>query len=425
MVPPPSVPRRLLLVSYFWPPVPANSARPLTMAKYLRARGHEVHVLTTSTYGGLRDDRSQMVSRSSDLFASRSLRRLFRRPPLPTEGAAPSVNKRAPGLLTKVVVPELTVLSWTPAAVLAARRLVSSRQIDCVITTSPTESSHLVGLAASDRCAWVVEFRDPWRFKPDFPTALQRRLDGRLERLVTERADAVVAVQDAAAEELESSFGRRVRVVPNGWDPELDAVANGDSLPPRGRDTVRLVHTGHLTGEWGRSPDALFAGMRLLRERQPKLGRRLELVLAGRTTTDEERLLAGAGLGDAVHHVGHLSREDSLALQRSADALVLITSDRRVEMPGKLVEYIGARRPVLALGDRSEAARIVRETGVGVCVPGADADATAEALRRVATGELAASYAPHGLERYIYPAPAIAMEEEIELAIRQAAERRA
>ncbi len=416
------VPRRLLLVSYFYPPVPANSARPLTMAKYLGARGHEVHVLTTSGYGSLPTDAGERVHRAGDLFASPALRRLMRRPPASRQGTPPPTGTPPPGLLAKVVVPELTLLSWTPAATLAARRLVATHSIECVVTTSPTESSNLAGLAMSRDAAWLVEFRDPWRFKPEFPTPPQRALDRWLERLVTTRADGVVALQDTAAAELEARFGRRVRSIPNGWDPDL--TCEDPPVPPAAGGPVVLVHTGHLTGEWGRSPDTLLAAMRLIREREPELGARLRLVLAGPTTSDEERLLAGLGMGEAVSHVGHLPRAESLALQRSADALVLMTSDRAVESPGKLLEYIGAGRPVVALGDRSEAARIVRETGVGVCVPGADVEAAAAALRGVVTGELAAAYAPRGLERYTYPAPALAMEDEIERAIERAAARR-
>ncbi len=416
------VPRRLLLVSYYYPPVPANSARPLTMAKYLRRRGHEVHVLTTSGYGALPTDAADRVHRAGDLFANPTLRRLTRRPPATAQGAPPPTGTPPPGLLTKVVVPELTLLSWTPAAVRATRRLVAAHGIECVITSSPTESSNLAGLAAARGAAWVVEFRDPWRFKPEFPTAPQRALDRRLERLVTARADGVVALQDAAAEELETRFGRSVRSIPNGWDPDLGA--GEPPAPPAPGAPVTLVHTGHLSGEWGRSPDTLFAALRRLREREPEVGSRLRLVLAGPTTAVEEELLAGLGMGDAVRHLGHLSREESLALQRSADALLLMTSDRAVESPGKLVEYIAAGRPVVALGDRSEAARIVRETGVGVCVPGGDAQAAAGALRRVVTGELSAAYAPHGLDRFTYPAPALAMEEEIEAAITRAGAQR-
>ena len=59
--------RRILLVSYFYPPCSDTGAhRPASLAKYLRRTGHDVTVLTTSAYGSLPDDSEQGVVRTSD-----------------------------------------------------------------------------------------------------------------------------------------------------------------------------------------------------------------------------------------------------------------------------------------------------------------------------------------------------------------------
>ena len=54
---------------------------------------------------------------------------------------------------------------------------------------------------------------------------------------------------------------------------------------------------------------------------------------------------------------------------------------------GKLFEYLGARRPVLVLGEHTEAARIVASTGAGVSAPATDPSAVATALARLVDGE--------------------------------------
>jgi glycosyltransferase involved in cell wall biosynthesis len=179
-----------------------------------------------------------------------------------------------------------------------------------------------------------------------------------------------------------------------------------------------LVHTGKLSGGWGRHPGTLFQALGRLADRSPDVAARLQLVLAGRLDVAERQLIEAAGLGDLLRHVGQLSRPQALALQRRAAALVLITAPDLVwELPGKVFEYIGARRPVLALADGNEAAAVVRETGVGWTVPPGDVPAIADALERIANGEL--SFTPNEAEiaRYVYPAPAAAAEEQIERAI--------
>jgi glycosyltransferase involved in cell wall biosynthesis len=112
-----------------------------------------------------------------------------------------------------------------------------------------------------------------------------------------------------------------------------------------------------------------------------------------------------------------LDRAQALALQRSADALLLLTSRSSSEATGKLFEYLGASRPILALAENNEAARIVRQTNTGLTVPPDDVDAIATALRRVASGELARAYAPRELDRFTYPGPADTMAELVEEAI--------
>ncbi len=414
--------RRILVVSYPYPPMPTvGGNRWLAMSKYLREFGHEVAVLTTSAFGSLPDETESEVIRSPDLVAARWLRALLRRPPLPQGGAPPVVDKPPPGILTRIVVPDPHLVTWVPGAVRAARRLQRDRNFDCVVTTSAHESAHLVPLGmGSARPAWVADFRDGWTFhpwKPPYPTGLQADLDRALERKVVRTAERTTVVQRSVGDDFGSRLGVEAEFVPNGWDPALDAAvdaAEGLELP-EGR--VLLIHTGRLSGSWGRSPNKLFEAIRNLVERRPDARERIALVLAGRLDRNEDELIAGSGLDDVIFHVGYLTRADSMALQRRADALLLITSQLPWELPGKFFEYLGAQRPILALAEGNEAARVVEETATGLTVSPDDVGAIERGIASVLDGKLAAAYRPQGLERYTYPAPARAMEEQIERAI--------
>jgi glycosyltransferase involved in cell wall biosynthesis len=87
----------------------------------------------------------------------------------------------------------------------------------------------------------------------------------------------------------------------------------------------------------------------------------------------------------------------------------------------KLFEYLAARRPVLVLGDESEAARIVTEAGAGIVTPSDDPAAIAEALRRLVAGEVRPPSVE--LDRFAWPSLAACFEEEIESAVRERARR--
>jgi len=85
----------------------------------------------------------------------------------------------------------------------------------------------------------------------------------------------------------------------------------------------------------------------------PEAAARLELVLAGRRTADQQRMLARL-LGTPVNVVEHnyLAHDVVLDLMRSADVLCALLTDapgaERV-LPGKIFEYMACRRPILAI----------------------------------------------------------------------------
>jgi glycosyltransferase involved in cell wall biosynthesis len=242
-----------------------------------------------------------------------------------------------------------------------------------------------------------------------------RRFETGLEGRVVRGADVVVCAAGPVAADLERRYGVPGEVAGNGWDPE--AVPTPPD-PPR-HTAGTLVHTGTLSGTFGRDPGPLLQALAAVRSEPGLLP--LRLVHAGRLTAADLELVERIGAAGAFVHVGTLDRAGALALQRSADALVLVTSRNSGELPGKLFEYLAAGRPIVALAAGNEAARVVEETGTGVAVAPDDVAAIAAALRRVATGELERDYSPRGLERFTYPAPAERMAGLIELATRRRA----
>jgi glycosyltransferase involved in cell wall biosynthesis len=412
--------RRLLLVTYYHPPIPFLGGDPWgALASHLRDLGHDVTLVTTGAYGDLPTDHDRQVVRTSDLTAVTALRRSLRRPAVAREGDTLSASKPPPAILTRVVVPDAYLLSWAAWAIPTVRRLVRRREIDCVITTSPPDSTHVIGLALGrDRPAWIADLRDGWVFeglREPFPTSPQRRLDAWLEARVARTADRVTAATLPLVDDLRSRHGCDGGLVPNAWDTKLEPEVACAVPPPLDGNRINLVYTGTFGGIRGHDDSGLLQALRRLAANEPEVATRLRLVIAGRLTDDELRVLGAPDLRPMVDVVAALPRPAAIALQRQADALLLVTSHHKSIVTGKLFEYLSARKPILALAGDNEAARIVRETHSGEIVAPDDVDAIVAALRRVATGSLA--YAPRGLERYTYMASASQLSAEIEAAI--------
>ena len=414
--------RRILVISYFFPPdQTVGGARWAAMSSWLRRQGHEVTVLTTNAAGALPGE-EPWTRRTSDLVGQPALRWLLRRPPASAGETGVAAKKPVPRWFTEVVVPDELLVTWALTATVQARRLVHERNIDCIVTTSPAQSTHLIPLLLGRRRpAWLADFRDGWRFEPlreAWPTRAQDRLDARLERAVARGAEVVVGVTRPIAHDFEARLGANAKYVSNGWNPELDAGLLDSVRPSLDAGVLNIVHTGQLSGPRGRDPAPLLAALRRLGEERPELAGRLRLVLAGRLQGDDERRLEPLVAQGAVQAVGQLSRDGAAALQREADALLLITSPGHAsQATGKLFEYLAAHKPILALAKDNEAARIVEETGSGVTVAPDDVEGIAAALAAAAEGGLARAYAPRGLDRYVYPGPAEAVAELVEEAI--------
>ena len=199
------------------------------------------------------------------------------------EGAGPALSP----LLTKVLVPDAFLLSWAPLALAAAWRALRRRPVDCVVTSSPNDSTHLVGLLLKRAFGhvWIADLRDGWtfeRFLPDFPTRSQRALNRALERRGLLAADAVTAATRPIADDLNARLGLRVEHVPNAWDPDLDPGVGGRRSRYR-RSRGTRPHR-QAKGDWGRDPLPLLAGLRRLLEEEPALDGRVRLTLAASST---------------------------------------------------------------------------------------------------------------------------------------------
>lgn len=411
---------RFLVVCYDYPrPGAPGAGRWEAMAKYLRRLGHEVTVVTAAAPGSHPSEVDGVV-RTGDLNSNPRLRKLLRRPATSGGlGRAGGPSVRPSVLLTKLVVPDAYLLSWAPWGYRAMRHLLRRDAVDCLITSGPPHSTHLIGLTRGGRPRWIAEFRDGWQFEPPhapLPTVPQQTLDRWFERRVVRSADAVVGVTQPIVDDFVTRLGAPAELVSNGWDPELASAVD----PRAPNDRFTLLHTGTTTGGSGRDPRPLLAAVRLLLDEDPSLAERAEFVFAGMSSSEDLELLRDPRLAGVVRYLGFIPRAEVIELQRRADTLLLLTSDRVSEATMKLFEYLGSGRPILALAENNEAARIVSETGTGVCVPPGDVLAIAAALRRAISGDLERAYAPRGLAAYTYPGPA---ERMLEVAARIAGDR--
>jgi glycosyltransferase involved in cell wall biosynthesis len=196
-----------------------------------------------------------------------------------------------------------------------------------------------------------LDFRDLWVGNHVYPGIWPFTLIERLvERFYVNRADMIVTVSDALANELRARYPQKKIVVsPNGFDPE--EVASVPQLPANFRNEhFTIVYTGSLH-EDQRNPAPLFEAIARL---PSEVRLKIRVKFAGPIPAFIPPLVAKHGLHEVVRLLGKRPREESLRLQAEADVLLFLEQQhdesRDGVLTGKLFEYLVTGRPIWAVG---------------------------------------------------------------------------
>ena len=378
--------RRVLLVSYHFPPVGgAGVQRPAKFARYLPEFGWDVSVLQAANPSvplldhSLLDDlpAGLVVAKARTLEPSYAAKQAtgISTPASPVP-ARPSLLRR---VASTVLQPDPQIL-WYPDAMREGRALLRRLPHDAILATAPSYTNLLVGarLAALSGLPLLSDFRDEWDISSTYwENAAQGKLvmgvQQRMQRAVLRRSRAIVATTEASTARLaerahEAGSTAVARCIYNGWDAhDLEAASQVAPAVPRDPARVRLVYTGTLWNLTSVAP--VIAAIRQLASDAPTLLSRLELVVVGRKTPEQQALLAPLpSLGVALADVPYCDHSVAIATMQSADALLLLLSDvpgaERVA-PAKVFEYLAVQRPMLAVMPDGEIATLVRDAQGG------------------------------------------------------------
>lgn len=394
---------RILVITYFFPPDRAvGGQRALKVVDALSEAGHDVVVIAA---GESAQSGSRRVRRVRPLPSPRDVYRGLRRFRPRTAGASrpggESVGEDQPEAASDDAKTDpawwkrwIYSAMWLPddrqgfvwPAVRLATALPSGAP-DVVYTTAPPFSVHLAGLLTKvlTGASWVAEFRDPWTTNPCKSAFVRSRLsdwtEARLESLCLGHADMVVAVSDGIAEDLAAASSHpKLITVRNG----IERLATGEAMAAS--DPFRIVYAGSFYHSRDPFPFLeAIAGVIAERELRPE---QLTVLFMGTTDVYKGQsipaFIAEHGLTGFVQLAGWMERESCLEQLSSADTLLLLAMEQPAQVPNKAYEYLGTRRPILAIADDAgETARMLRRSGGHEIVTANESGPIGEALNRL------------------------------------------
>jgi glycosyltransferase involved in cell wall biosynthesis len=274
-------------------------------------------------------------------------------------------------------------IGWKRKALKAARELFAKKQYDVIFATAPPFTDFLIGreLAAEFRKPLVIDYRDPWHEYPYkyYPTPLHKWQNHRLEKKVLRAASRILTTNRKTKELILQRFKfleyHDITILPHGFDPQ---DFNGKHPLPRPPGRMKITHAGVFYAD--RTPDHFLQALQKLFADQPALKDKIEVSFVGHLQDEYLKLIHRMGLEGNVSLTGYLDHGKCVETLLASDVLWLTVNNDR-QSPGKLYEYFGARKPILACVPDGFIRQTVQEANGSIIVDPTDVEGIARAIR--------------------------------------------
>jgi hypothetical protein len=373
--------KRVLIITYYWPPAGGPGVqRWLNFVKYFKEFGIEpiVYIPENPHYPLI--DKSFISEVPVDI-------EILKHPVKEPYKIAGILSKKktkqiSSGIITKkkqsfieklllfvrgnFFIPDARI-GWVKPSVKFLKEYISNNKIDTVITSGPPHSLHLIGMQLKADCnlSWIADFRDPWTtihyHKSLRLTPSSIRKHKELEAKVLNNADKIVVTSPTTKSEFEMITETPISVITNGYEISTPIKSILDLK-------FSIAHVGSLLSE--RNPKVMWKVLSELSSEEKEFKNDLNLKFAGALSNDVLASIETYGLKDNCTLLGYISHKEALQIQHNAQILLLLeinSSNTKAIIPGKLFEYLAARRPIIALGPQgSDIKAIIEETNSGV-----------------------------------------------------------
>ena len=387
--------KKVLIITYYFPPSGgAGVQRTLRFLSNLSQFGWDPVILTTKNGDFPTKDLSLLnkVPVNTKIYRTyipepyRSYRRLTGRKrgealDLSTlavdESDSTSIAERfAAFIRTWFFIPDARI-GWLPFAFFAGLKIIRQEKIDLIFSSAPPNTVHVIASALKRATGkkWVADFRDPWikYLVPKRNSAVPRKLDLALNRMVVDRADHLIWVCEGVRKEVEETSGKKFvgkeTIITNGFS-EMDF----ENLGFRSTEKFTVTHVGTLYIRYDLT--SLIEAIENIYSTRDDFKRDFELILCGPIVEQARKKLGNSKFHEHIQFLGYLDHKATLTRMVSSTLLLLyiIDSPEGKNIPtSKLFEYIGAKRPVFALAPQdSDAAEILNRTKSGIIVPPGD-----------------------------------------------------
>lgn len=380
--------KRLLIIAYYFPPSGGPGVqRVLKYTKYLPEFGWQPFVFTVEngTFPALDYSLLEEIPKDVEVFRTKiyepyDLYRIFTGNP---KNIAIDVNvikkenqkltfkeKIAEFIRATFFIPDARV-GWLLTANSKALQVCKEYGIDAIYSSSPPYTCSLIARHIKKKTGipWVAGFRDPWTGFISAPKRwfIPAKIDRHFELSVFSEADLVEVAWEGIKKDALSKYPSlnpsKFIHIPNGFDPE-----DLPNIQYKPNQVFTLTYTGSMYGR--RNPQSLFDAIEILVANNSINKDKIKIKLIGRFGNEIFEMIEKTKIKDRIEILGYLPHSKSLEHLMTSDALLLIVDESKESkeiVPGKVFEYLGTYRPILAIApDDGAVANIIHQTKSGL-----------------------------------------------------------
>ncbi|MCH7826692.1 MAG: glycosyltransferase [Bacteroidetes bacterium] len=362
---------KVLVISYYFPPMGLSGVqRTLKFTKYFKDYNWEPTVLTTSDIGYYAHDKS-LLKEVEDVNIVRvgggdinSFLKKNGTIKIPRE----KIRKLFSYLSSTFFIPDNKV-GWSKKALVKAREILTNKKFDIIYVTAPPFSSvnMAVELKKEFEIPLVIDYRDLWfeSYFSFYPTLFHKSMNKKMEYNALKKADKITVTNRRIKEKLLNTYQflsfEDVTIISHGYDPK-----DFENLEPVPMTNSKLIITYSGIFMEYNTPKYFLKAFKEITLEKPEISANIELHFIGLLRIENQKLIRKLRLEEFVKDFGYIEHSDAVRQLVSSDVLwFMIGYKKNIDalLPGKLYEYVGAQKPIIACVPEGAAKNALQKYG--------------------------------------------------------------
>lgn len=273
------------------------------------------------------------------------------------------------------LIPDSKIL-WKQDALKLAEKILSENKVELIFATAPPYTDFLVAYELKKKFGLpvVLDYRDSWIDCPNnfYLTGFHKKAHYNLEKKVLDSANKVVTINRRIKELIIEKYhlikDADIVEIPQGFDP-VDFKGMVHSAEKRQK--MRITYAGSFLNYY--TPEYFLKALSVVFNSKPELKEKIEACFIGSFPGEFKSFINSYGVSHAVKLLGYLEHSACIDFEMNSDVLWMMikkTNKSDLHSTGKLYEYFGARKPILACVPHGVARESLKEHGaVKVCEP--------------------------------------------------------